>query len=49
MNRYEATGPAKVIIVNAHREAACRFEAVAGPKIPCTWIPTRIHDWLDHE
>jgi hypothetical protein len=45
-NRYPATGPAKVIIVNPDQDAARRIEAVAGRKIPCTWIPKRIEDWL---
>jgi hypothetical protein len=44
--RYSATGPAKVIIVNPDQGAARRIESVAGPKIPCTWIPKRIEDWL---
>jgi hypothetical protein len=43
--RYAATGPAKVIIVNPDQDAARRIEAVAGPNIPCTWIPKRIDDW----
>jgi hypothetical protein len=44
--RHDPTGPAKVIIVNPDQEAARRIEAVAGPKISCTWVPKRIEDWL---
>ena len=47
--RYPATGPAKVFIVNPDQEAARRIEAVAGPRIPCTWVPKRIQDWLENE
>jgi hypothetical protein len=47
--RYPATGPGKVIIVNPDQDAARRIEAVAGPAIPCIWVPKRIEDWLDDE
>ncbi len=43
--RHTATGPAKIIIVNPDQDAARRIEAVAGPDIPCTWIPKRIDSW----
>lgn len=46
--RYPATGPAKVVIINPDQEAARRIEGVAGPKIPCTWVPKRLENWLDH-
>jgi len=46
-NRYEATGPAKVIIVNPDQDAARRIETAAGPNIKCRWVPKRIEDWLD--
>jgi hypothetical protein len=46
--RHAPTGPAKVIIVNPDQEAARRIEAIAGPRIPCSWIPKRIEDWLDN-
>lgn len=46
-DRYAATGPAEVTIVNPDQDAARRIEAVAGPKIPCTWIPKRIQDWAE--
>lgn len=46
-DRYAATGPAKVIIVNPDQDAARRIESIAGPAIPCTWVPKRIEDWLD--
>ena len=46
--RQDATGPAKVTIVNPDQEAAKRIEAVAGPKIRCEWIPRRIGDWLEN-
>ncbi len=45
--RHPPTGAAKVVIVNPDQEAARRVEAVAGPKIPCVWVPKRIEDWLD--
>lgn len=45
--RHPATGPAKVIIVNPDQDAARRIESVAGPEIPCQWVPKRIEDWLD--
>ncbi|MGH6689149.1 MAG: hypothetical protein ACREF4_00490 [Gammaproteobacteria bacterium] len=45
-DRYPASGPAQVIIVNPDQDAARRIESVAGPAIPCTWIPKRIEDWL---
>jgi hypothetical protein len=45
--RYPATGAAEVIVVNPDQEAARRIETVAGPKIPCTWIPRRVQDWPD--
>jgi hypothetical protein len=45
--RRQATGPAKVIIVNPDQDAARRIESVAGPQIPCKWIPARIKDWLE--
>jgi hypothetical protein len=45
-SRHPATGPAEVIVVNPHQEAARRIEAVAGPRIPFTWVPKRIEDWL---
>ena len=48
-SRYPATGPAKVIIVNPEQDAARRIEAVAGPEIPCIWIPKRIQDWLEDQ
>lgn len=44
--RHPHTGVAEVIIVNPDQDAARRIEAVAGPKISCTWIPKRIQDWL---
>jgi len=46
-SRYPATGAAEVIIVNPDQDAARRIEAVAGPKIQCTWVPTPIQDWLN--
>jgi len=46
-DRYPATGAAEVIIVNPDQDAARRIEAVAGPRIPCTWIPKRIQDWIE--
>jgi hypothetical protein len=45
--RCRPTGPAVVIIVNPDQEAARRIEAVAGPKIPCNWVPKRIQEWLN--
>jgi hypothetical protein len=45
--RHPQTGLAEVIIVNPDQDAARRIEAVAGPKVPCTWIPKRIQDWLE--
>jgi hypothetical protein len=47
--RYPATGPAKVVIVNPDQDSARRIEAVAGPDIPCSWIPKRIEDWLNDD
>jgi hypothetical protein len=44
--RYPATGAAEVIIVDPDQDAARRIEAVAGPAIPCEWIPKRVEDWL---
>jgi len=44
---YAATGPAEVTIVNPDQDAARRIEAVAGPKIPCKWIPKRVQDWVE--
>lgn len=38
--------PAEVIIVNPDQEAARRIEAIAGPKIPCIWVPKSTSDWL---
>jgi hypothetical protein len=46
-DRYAATGPAEVTIVNPDQDAARRIEAVAGPKIPCKWIPKRVQDWVE--
>jgi hypothetical protein len=46
-NRYPRTGAAEVVIVNPDQEAARRIESVAGPDVPCTWIPKRIQDWLE--
>ena len=37
--RFLPTGPAEVTIVNPDQDAARRIEAVAGPKIQCTWVP----------
>jgi hypothetical protein len=49
-SRYDATGPAEVVIVNPDRESAQRIEAVAGPHIRCSWVPKRIQDWVgNHE
>ena len=48
-SRYSATGPAVVIIVNPEQEAARRIEAVAGPKIRCTWVPKRVQDWVEED
>jgi hypothetical protein len=45
--RYAATGAAEVIIVNPDQDAAKRIESVAGPTIPCTWIPKRVQDWAE--
>ena len=36
-DRYKATGPAEVIIVNPDQDAAMRIESVAGPKFQCKW------------
>jgi hypothetical protein len=47
--RYPATGAAEVIIVNPEEEAARRIEAVVGPKIPCTWVPKRVQDWVEED
>lgn len=44
--RHPQTGIAEVLIVNPDQDAARRIEAVAGPNVPCTWIPKRIQDWL---
>jgi hypothetical protein len=46
-SRYAATGAAEVIIVNPEQEAARRIEAVAGPQIPCTWVPKRVQEWVE--
>src|ERR1035437_2739089 len=45
-DRYPATGPAEVIIVNPDQDAARRIEAVAGPKVPSIWEPRRVEDWV---
>jgi hypothetical protein len=45
--RYPPTGIAEVVIVNPDQEAARRIENVAGPRIPCDWVPKRIQDWLE--
>jgi len=47
--RHIRTGPANVTIVNPDQDAARRIEAVAGPNIPCNWVPKRIQDWLEDE
>jgi hypothetical protein len=47
--RHISTGPANVTIVNPDQDAARRIEAVAGPNIPCNWVPKRIQDWLEDE
>ncbi|HKV43611.1 MAG TPA: hypothetical protein VJT32_02870, partial [bacterium] len=44
--RYSPTGPAEVIIVNPDQQAAQRIEAVAGPKVPCTWMPKAVKEWI---
>jgi hypothetical protein len=44
--RNPPTGPAEVIIVNPDQGAARRIEAMAGPKVPCHWVPKRIQEWL---
>jgi hypothetical protein len=38
-----------VIIVNPDEKAASRIEAVAEPKIPCTWVPKRVQDWVEED
>jgi hypothetical protein len=48
-SRYPATGPAEVTIVNPDQQAARRIEAVAGPQIPCTWVPERVEDWIGED
>jgi hypothetical protein len=48
-SRYDATGPAEVVIVNPDREAARRIESVAGPRIPCSWIRKTIKDWVEDD
>ncbi|GJL61234.1 MAG: hypothetical protein NPIRA03_40910 [Nitrospirales bacterium] len=44
--RHKATGSAHVIIINPDQEAARRIEGVAGPKVPCNWVPKRIEEWV---
>ena len=44
--RHNPTGPAKVIIVNPDQDAARRIEAVAGPRVSCSWVPKRIQEWV---
>jgi len=44
---HPITGAAEVTIVNPEQEAARRIEAVAGPDIPCNWLPMRVEDWLE--
>jgi hypothetical protein len=46
-DRYPATGASESIIVNPDQDSARRIESVAGPQIPCTWVPKQIADWLD--
>ncbi len=45
--RYEATGPAKVTIVNPDQDAARRIEFVAGPRIACRWSPKRVQQCIE--
>jgi hypothetical protein len=47
--RHKSTGRAKVTIVDPDQEAARRIEAVAGPTVPCNWVPKRIENWLEEE
>jgi len=47
--RYPATGPAEVVIINPDQDAARRIEAVAGPKIQCTWVAKRIQNWVEED
>jgi hypothetical protein len=44
--RHSSTGATQVVIVNPDQEAARRIESVAGPDIPCEWVPKRIQEWL---
>jgi hypothetical protein len=45
--RHTRTGPANITIVNPDKAAARRIQTVAGPNIPCNWVPKRIQDWLE--
>jgi hypothetical protein len=45
--RHTATGTAQVTIVNPDQDAVRRIEGVAGPNVPCNWVPQRIADWLE--
>ena len=47
--RHTKTGPAKVMVVNPDQDAARRIEAVAGDRVPCSWVPKRIQDWIKDE
>ena len=47
--RHTPTGPSKVVIVNPDQSAAKRIEAVAGPKVSCSWVPMRLQEWLEDE
>lgn len=49
IDRHDSTGPANVTIVNPDQDAARRIEAVAGPQIPCNWVPKRIQDWIEDD
>jgi len=48
-SRYPETGAAEVIIVNPDQAAARRIKAVAGPRIPCSWIHKTIRDWVEDD
>jgi hypothetical protein len=47
--RYEATGPAEVLIVNPDEAAAQRIKDVAGPQVRCSWIKKRIEEWVQND
>ena len=47
--RYDATGPAEVIIVNPNKGAADRIKEVAGPLAHCTWVKKRIEEWVEDD